>query len=122
MPSSYSSCTHTSCEGNDPALKTVERPSGPPSGKPDGYAANSREPSGDYYSTWIEVDVQGDTTSGSIIKYLENHFTCRGIQRHYRRTMGQTWSEECLDELGIKHKKTIPLWPRESEEVEQQNK
>ena len=30
--------------------------------------------------------------------------------------------EEFLDELGIKHKKTIPLWPRANGEVERQNK
>jgi len=30
--------------------------------------------------------------------------------------------EEFLDELGIKHKKTIPLWPRAHGEVELQNK
>jgi len=30
--------------------------------------------------------------------------------------------EEFVDELGIKHKKTIPLWPRANGEVERQNK
>ena len=30
--------------------------------------------------------------------------------------------EEFLDELGIKHKRTIPLWPRANGEVERQNK
>ena len=30
--------------------------------------------------------------------------------------------EEFLDELGFKHKKTIPLWPRANREVERQNK
>ena len=30
--------------------------------------------------------------------------------------------EEFLDELGIKHKKTIPLWPRANGKVERQKK
>ena len=38
----------------------------------------------EYYSRWIEVDFVGNTTSGSIIKCPEKHFTrdIKGFQRH----------------------------------------
>lgn len=80
----------------------------------------------DYYSRWIEVDVVRCTTSSVIIRCLENHFTRHGIPETLRT---DNWSnlvsreiEEVLDELGIKRKKTIPLWQRANEEIERQNK
>ena len=80
----------------------------------------------DYYSRWIEVDVVRNTTSSAIIRCLENHFTRHGIPETLRTDNGSNLvsheMEEFLDELGIKHKKTIPLWPRANGEVERQNK
>ena len=70
----------------------------------------------EYYSRWIEVDFVGNTTSGSIIKCLEKHFTQHGIPETLRPDNGSNLvsheMEEFLDEMGIKHKRTIPLWPR----------
>ena len=80
----------------------------------------------DYYSRWIEVDVVRNTSSGSIIRCLEKHFTRHGIPETLRTDNGSNLvsheMEEFLDELGIKHKRTIPLWPRANGEVERQNK
>ena len=80
----------------------------------------------DHYSRWIEVDVVRSTTSSVIIRCLENHFTGHGIPETLRTDNGSNLisceTEEFLDELGIKHKKTIPLWPRANGEVERQNK
>jgi len=80
----------------------------------------------DYYSRWIEVDILRSTTSSVIIRCLENHFTRHGIPETLRTDNGSNLvsreMEEFLDELGIKHKKTIPLWPRANGEVERQNK
>ena len=80
----------------------------------------------DYYSRWIEVDVVRSTTSSAIIRCLGNHFTRHGIPETLRTDNGPNLvsheMEEFLDELGIKHKKTIPLWPRANGEVERQNK
>ena len=80
----------------------------------------------DYYSRWIEVDVVRNTTSSAIIRCLENHFTHHGIPETLRTDNGPNLvsheMEEFLDELGIKHKKTISLWPRANGEVERQNK
>ena len=80
----------------------------------------------DYYSRWIEVDVVRNTASSVIIRCLENHFTRHGIPETLRTDNGSNLvnreMEQFLDELGIKHKKMIPLWPRANGEVERQNK
>ena len=80
----------------------------------------------EYYSRWIEVDVVRNTSSSTIIKCLEKHFTRHGIPETLRTDNGSSLVsheiEEFLDELGIKHKKTIPLWPRANGEVKRQNK
>ena len=83
----------------------------------------------DYYSRWIEViewiELRS-TTSSVIIRCLENHFSRHGIPETLRTDNGSNLvsreMEDSLDELGIKHKKTIPLWPRANGEVERQNK
>ena len=59
----------------------------------------------DYYSRWIEVDVVGNTTSSSIIRCLEKHFTRHGIPETLRIDNGTAnlvshKMEEFLDELG----------------------
>lgn len=67
----------------------------------------------DYYSRWIEVDVVRNTSSSTIIKCLEKHFTRHGIPETLRTDNGSNLvsheMEEFLDELGIKHKRTIPM-------------
>jgi len=80
----------------------------------------------DYYSRWIEADVVRNTSSSTIIKCLEKHFTRHGIPETLRTDNGSNLvsheMEEFLDELGNKHKRTIPLWPRANGEAERQNK
>ena len=80
---------------------------------------------GDYCSRWIEVDVVRNTTSRSSIKCLEKNFTRHGIPETLRT---DNWSnlvshemEKLLKDLGIKHKRTAPLWPRANGEVERTN-
>ena len=80
----------------------------------------------DYYSRWIEVDVVRTTTGGSIIKCLEKHFTRHGIPETLMTDNGSNLvsheMEIFFDELGIKHKRTVPLWPRANGEVKRQYK
>ena len=67
-----------------------------------------------------------NTTNSTVIRCLENYFTRHGIPETLRTDNGPNVvsheMEEFLDELGIKHKKTIPLWPRANGVVERQNK
>ena len=80
----------------------------------------------DFYSRWIELDVVRNTSSSTIINCLEKHFTRHGIPETLRTDNGSNLvsheMEDFLDELGIKHKRTILLWPRANGEVEWQNK
>ena len=72
------------------------------------------------------MDVVRNTTSSSIIRCLEKHFTRHGIPETLRTDNGSNLvsheTEEFFNELGIKHKRTILLWPRANGEVERQNK
>ena len=80
----------------------------------------------DYYSRWIEADVVRNTSSSTIIKCLEKHFTRHVIPETLRTDNESNLviheMEEFLDELRIKHRRTIPLWPRAKGEVERQKK
>ena len=68
------------------------------------------------------MDVVQNKTNGSIIKCLDKHFTRHGIPETLRTdsrpNLVSQEMEEFLDELGIKHKRTIPLWPRANGDVE----
>ena len=72
------------------------------------------------------MDVVWNTNSSSIIKCLKKHFTCHGIPETLRMGNGSNLvnheMQELLDGLGIKHKCTIPLWPKANGKVERQNK
>lgn len=80
----------------------------------------------DYYRGWIEVDVVPSSISGRIIKCLEEDLTSYGIPetfpKYNRSNLLSHEMEKFLDELGIKHKRTIPLWLRANGEVERQSK
>ena len=79
-----------------------------------------------YYRGWIEGDVVPSSISGGIIKCLEEDLTGYGIPEtfpKYNRSNPLSHEmEKFLDELGIKHKRTIPLWLRANGEVERQSK
>ena len=80
----------------------------------------------DYYRGWIEVDVVPSSISGRIIKCLEEDFTGYEIPetfpKYNRSNLLSHEMEKFLDELGIKHKRTFPLWLRANGEVERQSK
>ncbi|XP_015766810.1 PREDICTED: uncharacterized protein K02A2.6-like [Acropora digitifera] len=80
----------------------------------------------DYYRGWIEVDVVPSSISGRIIKCLEEDLTSYGIPETLPKYNGSNLlsheMEKFLDELGIKHKRTIPLWLKANGGVERQSK
>ena len=76
----------------------------------------------DYYSRWMEVDVIRSTTSKTIIHCLNAQFARHGLPRGLRTDNGPNLVskkvEEYLNEMGIEHHYTTPLWPRANGEVE----
>ena len=80
----------------------------------------------DYFSRWVEVDVIKSTTSAVIIKCLDKQFSRYGVPSTLRTDNGPNLvsaeMEGYLEEMGIKHRLTTPLWPRANGEVERQNR
>lgn len=87
----------------------------------------------DYFSRWMEVDIMRSTSSETIQRYLDVHFftsmsifSRHGVPRALRTDNAANFTSKELDdylnELGIKHRHTIPLWPRANGEVERQNR
>ena len=79
----------------------------------------------DYFSRWMEVDVVHSTNSDRIIKCLDLHFARYGVPKTLRADNGANLvsgeMKKYLSEMGMKHKLTIPLWPRANGEVERQS-
>ncbi|XP_022807326.1 uncharacterized protein K02A2.6-like [Stylophora pistillata] len=80
----------------------------------------------DYFSGWVEVDIIKSTTSETIIKCLDKQSSRYGVPNTLRRNNGPNLvsaeMEEYLNEMGIEHRATTPLWPRANGEVERQNR
>ena len=80
----------------------------------------------DYYSRWIEVDVLRTTTSKAIIHCLDAQFSRHGLPKGLRTNNGSNLVskevEQYLEEMGVEHRYTTPLWPRANGEVERQNR
>ena len=81
----------------------------------------------DYYSRYVEVDVLKKSASSSVvIDRLHALFAGHGIPKGLRTDNGpQFVSAEFaafLEEMGIEHHRTTPLWPRTNGEVERQNR
>ena len=78
----------------------------------------------DYFSRWVEVDVI--RSSEVIIKRLDKQFSRYGVSSTLRTDNGTNLvsaeMEEYLNEMGIKHRLTTPLWPRANCEVERRNR
>ena len=80
----------------------------------------------DYFSRWMEVDVICSTTSATIIKCLDSHFARYGVVVGLRTDNGSNLvseeMEKYLEEMGIIHHHTTPMWPRANGEVERENR
>ena len=79
-----------------------------------------------YFSRWMEVDVIRSTTSATIIKCLDSHFSRYGVPVGLRTDHGSNLLSEEMEkypeEIGTVHHHTTPLWPRASSEVEREKR
>ena len=80
----------------------------------------------DYFSRYYEVEVMRSTTSERVIECLEKVFTTHGLPLSIRSDNGPQFRsevfEQYLEDNGIEHRKTTPLWPQANGEVERQNR
>ena len=70
----------------------------------------------DYFSRYYEVEIMRLTTSEKVIECLEKIFTTHGLPQSLRsRHNGPQFRSEVfelyLEDNGIEHRKTTPLWP-----------
>ena len=74
----------------------------------------------------MEVDVVHSTSSKALIQRLDAQFARYGLPMVLRTDNGSNLVsgeiEKYLEEMGIKHLRTTPLWPRANGEVERQNR
>ena len=79
-----------------------------------------------YFSSYYEVEIMCLTTSEKVIECLEKIFTTHGLPQSLRSDNGPQFRSEVfelyLEDNGIEHRKTTPLWPQANGEVERQNK
>ena len=72
------------------------------------------------------MDVIRSTTSAITIKCLDHHFARFGIPDGLRTDSGPNLvskeMESYLEEMGVAHRHTTPLWPRANGEVERENR
>ena len=76
----------------------------------------------DYFSRFYEIGVMRSTTSEKIIERLEEIFTTHGLplsvtsdnRPQFRSDVFQRYLEDC----GVEHRKTTPVWPQANGEVE----
>ena len=80
----------------------------------------------DYYSRFYEVVVMRTTTSTKIIEAMRPMFARFGVPYSLKTDNGTQFVsaefENFLQELGIEHRKSPPLWPQANGEVELQNR
>ena len=73
-----------------------------------------------YFIRYYEIEIMCSTTSAEIIKSLERIFMIHGLPLSVTSDVGRL-KDNYLEGCGIKHRKTIPLWPQENGAVETQN-
>ena len=80
----------------------------------------------DYFSRYYEVDFLGSTTTERIIESLIPIFSRLGspvtLKTDNAPQFISTEFKEFLQEHGVEHRTSIPLWPQSNGEVERQNR
>jgi transposase InsO family protein len=76
----------------------------------------------DAYSRFPEVDIVSSTSAKSTISKLERIFAVHGIPRKLRSDNGPPFTshefKSFVEERGIQHQRTTPLWPQGNSEAE----
>ena len=80
----------------------------------------------DYYSRYFEVDILRTANTASIVESLQHMFTTHGLPNSVRTDNGPQFIskvfKDYLENNGIQHRATTPLWPQANGEVERQNR
>ena len=80
----------------------------------------------DYFSRYYEIEIMRSTTSEKIIESLERIFMIHGLPLSITSDNSPQFVssefEKYLEDCGIEHRKTTPLWPQSNGEVERQNR
>ncbi|XP_061196490.1 uncharacterized protein K02A2.6-like [Saccostrea echinata] len=70
----------------------------------------------DCYSRWMDVTIMKSTTTDKVIQSLKSTFATHGVPLSIRTYNGPRFVsgefKEFLQEYGISHRKTTPLWPQ----------
>ena len=73
----------------------------------------------DYFSRYYEIEIMRSTTSEKIIESLERIFMIHGLPLSVTSDNGPQFVsnefEKYLEDCGIEHRKTTPLWPKRTE-------
>ena len=80
----------------------------------------------DYYSRFFEMEFTKFTISEKIVSMLSKIFAAHGLPLSLRTDNGPLFTSEhftkYLEENGIEHRRTTPLWPQANSEIERQNR
>lgn len=76
----------------------------------------------DYFSRYVEAEILRSTTSEVIIQRLSAQFACHGVPVSIRTDNEPQFVSsvfrDFLKQIGIYHRRSIPLWPQTNGEVE----
>ena len=80
----------------------------------------------DYHNRFFEMEFTKSTTFEKIVSMLSKIFLIHGLPLSLRTDNGSQfvsdYFKKYLEENGIEHRRTTPLWPQANGEVERQNR
>ena len=80
----------------------------------------------DYYSRFFEMEFTKSTTSEKTVSMLSKIFFTHGLPSSLRTDNGPQFTSEhftkYLEENGIEHRRTTPLWPQANGEIDRHNR
>ena len=80
----------------------------------------------DYYSRFFELEFAKSITAERIVSLLSKILVTHGLPMSIRTDNGPQFINECfknfVEENGVEHRRTTPLWPQANGEIERQNR